>query len=311
LSNTSPQQQFQHQEWCRKCHPKLGAAPARLHHSWCPQGPFYGDNGAIGILQRIQHGLSVQCEACHQEFRAGKLLPNAPHNAACVQHQAIVKRQKQQQVLEQQRLEQERALQAQVQAKKLLEAKQKRKRQEEKARKALEKKRAEEMQRARKMQEESSEDELSEEEDYRPRKRSKAVSKAARVTPSAQERGELEVKWVKFDGNPWGPSGHSIGDIMLFGPPVGPGHHDVNAPSPRYNPFPFAENSRYRTTHRTPEEGLTVLILERDPMATHPWGFHLVRDEFGQGCIVNRVDALSPATTGVSEPLRKDILCGL
>ena len=316
VANTTPASLtiFEQELWCRRCHPKDGGRRAEGHNSWCSQHPNRETNGSIPILNRIRHGLSVKCKGCYQEAELGRLLPEVSHSIPCMGYQQA----EQQRLEERQRLERERKFseeQAELQriaqerarVKRLLEAEQKRRKQAEKE---LEKRRDEERRRAKWLQSHSDEEEEAwDEEGYRPRKRSKPVQKPARVTPSAsaQARGELQARWVRFDGDPWGPSGHLIGDIMLFGPPAGVGHHDVTLPSPRYNPYPFAENSRYCLTHRTPEEGLTVVVLERDPMSAHPWGFQMVRDEFGQGCIVNRVDACSPATAAVSTYIDHDL----
>jgi hypothetical protein len=39
--------------------------------------------------------------------------------------------------------------------------------------------------------------------------------------------------------------------------------------------------------------------LRRDPVASRPWGLRVVWDEFGQACLVESVDPISPAAAAV------------
>ena len=87
------------------------------------------------------------------------------------------------------------------------------------------------------------------------------------------------------------------GDVLLYGPMVG--NLDTLSPSKRYVMDPFAPSSSYRHTHNTPEEGVTILSLKRDPTSVRPWGFQVCWDEFGHGCLVESVDSLSPAEAAV------------
>lgn len=129
--------------------------------------------------------------------------------------------------------------------------------------------------------------------------------------------------WIPMDDDPWGPEGYQNGDVLLYGPQQGMGHVEgprpqVGAAAARYTVDPFGIDSSYRRSHWTPEEGLFLLHLKRDPPIagtstslrsrakepssnSHtrphlPWGLDVVRDEFGQACLVNAVDPGSPAS---------------
>ncbi len=117
--------------------------------------------------------------------------------------------------------------------------------------------------------------------------------------PEAKQITKKEDKpvWVPLYDNPWGGEGYQTGDVLLFGPQPGIGHHEAHLPSnQRYKVNPFSDDSTYRNTHCTPEEGLSLILLKRDPMGKMPWGFRTVRDEFGNACLVERVDPCSPAS---------------
>ena len=116
------------------------------------------------------------------------------------------------------------------------------------------------------------------------------LSRSERVTKS---------KWVQCK-NPWGPEEILESDVVLITPNRGLGHHETLFSVSRYEFEPFAESSDYRVTHNTPEDGLHVLRLERDPFAKRSWGFTVRRHEFGGACLVESVDPLSPAETAVS-----------
>ena len=112
---------------------------------------------------------------------------------------------------------------------------------------------------------------------------------------------QIKSNWVSFPDNPWGPSGHVMGDVLLYGPTSGMGHYETILPSPRFAVHPFRFGSGYRMTHDIPsQDGLTLLLLVRDPLASRSWGFQVSRDEFGHACLVESVDALSPASAAVS-----------
>ena len=139
----------------------------------------------------------------------------------------------------------------------------------------------------------------------------KEVEESVRVTPTPAEELEVDVSsnavdvsvrsnWIDYQSNPWGPSGHVEGDVVLFGGPPGLSSYETLIPSERYKSNPFEKSSGYRSTHVTPEEGLAFLQLRRDPMATRPWGFRVGKDEFGEACLVEAVDPLSPAASAVS-----------
>jgi hypothetical protein len=165
---------------------------------------------------------------------------------------------------------------------------------------------------------------------YQRRKKTKKELVSTRRFPAhAKESGEaaalatdgvvktvtsLKSNWVNYQTNPWGPSGHVEGDVPLYGGATsagGLGSYEGIVPSNRYTVHPFERRSNYRSTHVTPEEGLTLLQLTRDPMATRSWGFRISRDEFGHACLVEGIDPLSPATAAVSMPLFRSRVVGL
>ena len=106
--------------------------------------------------------------------------------------------------------------------------------------------------------------------------------------------------WVPLNDNPWGEEGYQTGDVLLFGPQRGIGHHETQNLNDnhhrRYKVNPFGDDSTYRTTHCTPEDGLALVCLKRDPLGRMPWGFQPIRDEFGHACLVESVDRHSPAS---------------
>jgi hypothetical protein len=117
-------------------------------------------------------------------------------------------------------------------------------------------------------------------------------------TSAQQPEQIMKPHWAPCP-NPWGPEGHQEGDVVLFSSSIGLGHPDKVLPSPRYIVNPFALNSCYQATHRTPQEGFHLLQLQRDPMATRPWGFSVYRHDFGSACLVKDVHPLSPAAAAV------------
>jgi len=135
--------------------------------------------------------------------------------------------------------------------------------------------------------------------DDRQNRLAKAATNKNRNQSAKIEGNEVLDKpvWVPMDDNPWGNDGYQTGDILLYGPQRGVGHHETHLlPNQRYKVNPFGEDSTYRTTHFTPEEGLAVICLKRDPMGIMPWGFQLIRDEFGHACLVEHVSMNSPAS---------------
>jgi PDZ domain len=129
---------------------------------------------------------------------------------------------------------------------------------------------------------------------YQP---SKSSLETDEESDEEEEEIQLIPKWVPVDDNPWGPEGYVFGDVVLFGQQdSGMWHPETALPSSRYVTEPFQADSKYRITHFTPEEGLSVLSLRRDPLGNRPWGFEVTRDEFGHACLVSSVDVASPAS---------------
>ena len=107
----------------------------------------------------------------------------------------------------------------------------------------------------------------------------------------------VKMVWVPLHDNPWGEEGYQTGDVLLYGPQRGIGHHETYLPSNhRYRVNSFEVHSTYRTTHRAPEDGVALLCLKRDPLGRMPWGFQPIRDEFGHACLIQSVDPISPAS---------------
>ena len=292
--------------FCLLCNYAGRGNKAKAHHAWCHKNKFFGNSGADAILKRIQKGRQLGCPSCENEFKRGRLYKRG-HTRACLRNQDKLKQAK---------------------------AETERKRKEENKIQSGKNRKIG----SPTSSSDDQDDEEEEEEDgsvYRPAKRrrvnalsinpapvkqtkvtarSKASNKkksskeaSVRVTPSPAEDlaapsknkdAVLRSNWVDYHSNPWGPSGHVEGDVLLFGM-SGFSSYETLLPSERYKLNPFEESSGYLSTHVTPEEGLTFLKLTRDPMAKRPWGFRVGKDEFGQGCLVEAVDPLSPASSAV------------
>ena len=139
------------------------------------------------------------------------------------------------------------------------------------------------------------------------RNKSRVITPQPRSTPppplqddSLQDLTSNKPKWVRSFENPWGKPGYAIGDVLLYAPTNALSHFETMLPSKRYIFDPFAPSSSYRATHCTPEEGYTMLSLRRDPLASRPWGFQVCFDEFGNACLVESIDSMSPAAAAVS-----------
>jgi hypothetical protein len=309
--------------FCCKCNTPAGTRQPRMHHSWCPHNDFFEDSGADDILERVHHGLEVDCRACQTEYQTGKLVTRTPkHNAACRKYQERVK--------QQQEAERQNA------AKK----KEKKKEPQQGPQKKCTVDYLSSSSDSR-----GSDDHMDDVSCYKPRKRkskihvlsvgapststkrrktkktSKTTPKTSRpkqptcskVTPpvsnnttTSNSRTEelrnqvVKANWVSCDENPWGPPGHTDGDVLLYGPQQGMGHYEIVSPSKRYTLEPFSPSSSYRNTHCTPQEGFTMLSLRREPLSRLPWGFKVGWDEFGHACLVESIDRLSPAAAAVS-----------
>jgi hypothetical protein len=107
---------------------------------------------------------------------------------------------------------------------------------------------------------------------------------------------KVKVDWAPLHDDPWGPEGYAVGDVLLYGPDNSVGYDEPTLDPKRYKVDPFGAGSSYRSTHNTPEEGLSLVSLERDQLGRIPWGFEVARDEFGHACLVISVDHNSPAS---------------
>jgi len=129
-----------------------------------------------------------------------------------------------------------------------------------------------------------------------PQKELTETKEPCAVTPDARS----SFQWITTKDNPWGPSGHEEGDVLLYhGGGGGSRYHYPQPHSPRFVLHPFAPQSTYWDTHQCPQEGLTVVRLRRDALGRRPWGWDWVRDEFGHACLVSAVDVASPASVAV------------
>ena len=118
-------------------------------------------------------------------------------------------------------------------------------------------------------------------------------------------------KWLPCP-NPWGKIGHEDGDFVIISPFESESTQDIlsifhQGPNgsgipKRFIVNPFDEGSPYLTTHRSPARGgYCVLRLLRDRTSLRPWGFTFRLHEFGGACLIDSVEAMSPAEAAVSE----------
>eukprot|EP00536_Pseudo-nitzschia_multiseries_P019170 jgi/Psemu1/293772/fgenesh1_pg.4029_\ len=153
-------------------------------------------------------------------------------------------------------------------------------------------------------------------------------------TTTTTNESRVKPRWVPLYDNPWGRGGYQTGDVLLFGSQRGIGHHETllmqqqnhhhhhyhhhhqnqqhhqlqQQQQLRYCVHPFAPGSPYTNTHGVPSDGFSVVRLDRDPLATMPWGFVVERDEFGHACLVKSVDPQSPAEAATFARLRPNDL---
>lgn len=118
-------------------------------------------------------------------------------------------------------------------------------------------------------------------------------------------------KWLPCP-NPWGKMGHEDGDFVIISPFESESTKDIlsichqgpngSGITKRFIPNPFDEGSPYLATHRSPARGgYCVLRLLRDRTYLRPWGFTFRLHEFGGACLIDSVEAMSPAEAAVSE----------
>jgi hypothetical protein len=320
---------------CLRCHHKTGPKP-RKHHAWCRHNEFFEDSGASDLLERIRQGRQLDCHTCDKEYQTGKLLKKEKHRRPCILNQAKLKREREER--ERKEEEQEEKEKKEKALARRREYRQKQKEQEKKRQVEANDNSSDSA--TSENDEDEADDEVSlyRPKNRRPiqtisvgkstlkptsrhknhGKESSNKKKAARVTPlpltkpnssftphnnknnNKTKNEPLQSNWVSFPSNPWGPVGHVTGDVLLYGPPSGIGHYETVLPSERYTTDPFGSTSGYRNTHATPEQGLAVLSLTRDAMASLSWGFRVGRDEFGHACLVEFVNVMSPAAAAVS-----------
>jgi hypothetical protein len=318
--------------FCRRCHPKNKKMP-RMHHAWCRLNQFFENSGAMDLVKRIRQGARLGCQACETEFSTGKLT-HQKHLGACSTNQKRLKK-----LIEARECLEEEEEEKRKQRKRGKPSPKKKDTGSRQKRKqpdivlsppSSDDEEDEDMdeisvllpKRKRGRIHTISVGQASSGRGSSKPKTSDA-SRATRpkdsqgeespntmmVTPqppsesaTGHQRGREAIKpnWITCSDNPWGSEGYTIGDVLLYGPQLGLGHFETVLPSERYVMDPFALSSTYRSTHCTPQEGLAILSLRRDTLATRPWGFRVGLDEFGRGCLVESVTPMSPAVAAVS-----------
>ena len=106
--------------------------------------------------------------------------------------------------------------------------------------------------------------------------------------------------WVASP-NPWGSMHHHENDYVLFSPTTyrllveGQGFLP-----PRFVINPFCPNLDYHKSHKTPDNGFSLIRLTRDRLSLRSWGFTFRAHEFGGACLIESIDFMSPAHAAVS-----------
>jgi hypothetical protein len=300
----------------------------RIHHPWCSKNLQRDTEKVDELLNRIKHGVNkLQCNACQTEYQTGKqIITNnkdenknnnagttmVGHNQACLMYQKKLhneRRQREKEEEESEQLEEE----------------------HKKARTMKKKKRVSTTATATSSSSRKSNEEEEEEDDdeddgsvFQPaakkarrmqaltfsrkshNKQTVAASATANNSNSNNNNNNnsnnndddsrVKPRWVPLsddEQDPWGEEGWQIEDNLLYGPQRGTGHLISNN---RYAMNPFEIGSNYHRTHGTPEKGLSILCLTRDPLGKFPWGFAVAHHELGWACIIDTVHQNTPAS---------------
>jgi hypothetical protein len=326
--------------FCALCNP-TAVSRAKMHHAWCPQHPLYSSSGAQEILNRINRGRSLRCRVCMQEYQLGRTLRDATHSRECIRSQTRLLKQSSKQSRPQEKTNSA----SNLVGKKVtapLKPRQPPNRRKPSVAAAPERKSddsssdedesfngdahvSQSSTRSLKQAVSGVHSALRSTKDLYSNHVRHGESRSVRFEPLSSNMasdcahglshdGEeiiyddsdepLDIEWIPC-ANPWGPSGYVPGDVLLYAPTIGALDHEIHLDSPRYTVDPFESSIRYKTTHRTVDEGFQPLVVRRDPMGQIPWGFVCGRHEFGGACIVQSVDPHSPADSSVSQRQRQ------
>ena len=291
----------------------------RIHHPWCSKNPQRDTGKVDELLNRIKHGVKkLQCSACQTEYQTGKQVitnntskkinNNANDGTTMVRHnQACLIYQKQLRNVRRQREKEEEGEELEEEPKKARTMKKKRRVSTTATVTSSQSRKSNE--------EEDDDDDEDDRSVFEPATKKtrrmqaltfsrKSYNKQTVAAATANDNdssndnhdSRVKPRWVPLsddEQDPWGEEGWQIEDSLLYGPQRGTGHLVSNN---RYAMNPFEIGSNYHRTHGTPEKGLSILGLTRDPLGKFPWGFVVTRHELGWACIVETVHQNTPAS---------------
>ena len=293
----------------------------RIHHPWCSKNPQRDTGKVDELLNRIKHGVKkLQCNACQTEYQTGKqVITNntskkinnnandgttmVRHNQACLIYQKQLRNVRRQREKEEEEEGEE------------LEEEPKKARTMKKKRRVSTTATVTSSQSRKSNEEEDDDDDEDDRSVFEPATKKtrrmqaltfsrKSYNKQTVAAATANDNdssndnhdSRVKPRWVPLsddEQDPWGEEGWQIEDSLLYGPQRGTGHLVSNN---RYAMNPFEIGSNYHRTHGTPEKGLSILGLTRDPLGKFPWGFVVTRHELGWACIVETVHQNTPAS---------------
>ena len=293
----------------------------RIHHPWCSKNPQRDTGKVDELLNRIKHGVKkLQCSACQTEYQTGKqVITNntskkinnnandgttmVRHNQACLIYQKQLRNVRRQREKEEEEEGEE------------LEEEPKKARTMKKKRRVSTTATVTSSQSRKSNEEEDDDDDEDDRSVFEPATKKtrrmqaltfsrKSYNKQTVAAATANDNdssndnhdSRVKPRWVPLsddEQDPWGEEGWQIEDSLLYGPQRGTGHLVSNN---RYAMNPFEIGSNYHRTHGTPEKGLSILGLTRDPLGKFPWGFVVTRHELGWACIVETVHQNTPAS---------------
>jgi hypothetical protein len=291
----------------------------RIHHPWCSKNPQRDTEKVDELLNRIKHGVNkLQCNACQTEYQTGKqVITNntnknlnnntydgttmVGHNQACLIYQKQLRNERRQREKEEEEGEE-------------LEEEHTKSRTMKKNRRVSTTSTATSSQSRKSNEEEEDDDNEDDGSVFEPttkktrrmqaltfsrksyNKQTVAASTVDNNDSNNNNDSRVKPRWIPLsddEQDPWGEEGWQIEDNLLYGPQRGTGDFISNN---RYAMNPFEIGSNYHHTHGTPEKGLSILCLTRDPLGKFPWGFIVTRHELGWACIVETVHQNTPAS---------------
>lgn len=260
--------------FCRLCNDGTSGS-VRIHHALCPKHPQFDNSGAQEKLEQIRRGVNKGCEACRFHFENGRPATDAvPHSEDCERGRVLGtgSKPRTQVPMDDRPTQMPRAEPIRTAAGRVV-------------------KRPEKM---RMSQSASIECEVQAESCTQKPNQDNGCS----VDPESNCCDASSYVWVSCD-NPWGPSRFMDGDesISMWNQGVVPS--ELHCGRQRFAFSPFSKGALYNNTHVHPCRGTRTLVLTRDPLGRIPWGFTVIRHDFGGACLVASVDKLSPATTAV------------